>query len=441
MRSLTTSNVYPPISGLIYSKVAKSLLIGLLLVFIYPFFSLISGVDPTVPIEGQSQNKIVYFLQVAFPFFCLAIALLYRGSDICLPAGTMIYPIFCLASTIWSVNPYDTFKEASLLLLYILAIAAICQILDIGVFCRIIVRVLAFLILSSVVMAVVLPQYGTHQLDDALRDAHAGLWRGVFGHKNQLGAAASTSVFIFLFFRRLISASVGFQVMCIVAAIACLIFAQSVGSWVALGMLVVYYFLLRTAPVSRNLLLLIVFGVSALAFTVFSFYSADLVVIVGRDATFTGRADIWRIVLEAVWQKPLLGFGYYAGTADFMRPLLQGQLFSAAVDPHNGYLDVTLGTGTVGLILLLCCIASVIVTGIDRGKTSAGRERDLFWLLLAFPILSLLFSFFETAGISGVHDLPDVLTFLSLTAIPLYSRLDRGTRQSPTSAAETGSAA
>jgi O-antigen ligase len=353
----------------------------------------------------------------------------------------MIYPIVCLASTIWSVNPYNTFKEASLLLGYILAIAGICQILDIGVFCKIIVRVLAFLILASVVMAVALPQYGTHQLDDALGDAGAGLWRGVFGHKNLLGAAASTSVFIFLFFRRLISASVSFQVMCIVAAIACLIFAQSAGSWVVLCMLVVYYFLLRTAPVSRNFLLLIVLGVSVLAFTVFSFYSADLVGIVGRDATFTGRADIWRIVLDAIWQKPLLGFGYYAGTHDFMRPLLQGQLFSAAVDPHNGYLDVMLGTGTVGLILLLCCIASVLVTGIDRMKTSAGLERDFFWLLLAFPILSLLFSFFETAGISGVHDLVDALTFLSLTAIPLYLRLDRGARQSPTSAAHTGSAA
>ena len=441
MRSLTRSNAHLQISGLIYSKVAELLFIGLLLVFIYPFFFVISGVDPTIPNEGQSQTKIVYHLQMAFPFFCLAIALLYRGSDICLPAITMIYPIVCLASTIWSVNPYVTFREASLLLLYILAIAAICQILDIGVFCKIIVRVLAFLILASVVMAVALPQYGTHQLDDALGDARAGLWRGVFGHKNQLGAAASTSVFIFLFFRRLISASVGFQVMCIVAAIACLIFAESAGSWVALCMLVVYYFLLRTAPVSRNFLLLIVFGVSALAFTVFSFYSADLVVIVGRDATFTGRTDIWRIVLDGIWQKPLLGFGYYAGTRDFMRPLLVGQLFSAAVDPHNGYFDVMLGTGTVGLILLLCCIASVLVTGIDRMKTSAGLERDFFWLLLAFPILSLLFSFFETEGISGVHDLLDALTFLSLTAIPLYLRLDRGTRQSPTSAAHTGSAA
>jgi len=123
MRSLIRSNAHTQISGLIYSKIAELLFIGLLLVFIYPFASLISGVDPTVPIEGQSQNKIVYHLQVAFPFFCLAMALLYRGSGICLLAITMIYPIFA------SHQPHG------------------------------------LLILTT-------------QLDDALGDARAGLWRG-----------------------------------------------------------------------------------------------------------------------------------------------------------------------------------------------------------------------------------------------------------------------
>jgi O-antigen ligase len=441
MRSLTRSNAHPQIDGLIYSKVAELLFIALLLVFIYPFFFVISGVDPTIPIEGQSQTKIVYFLQVAFPFFCLAIAFMYRGSDVCLPGATMIYPIVCLASTMWSVNPYDTFKFASLMFIYILAIAAVCQVLDIGVFCKAIVKVLVFLILASVVMAVAFPKYGTHQVNDSLGDVHIGQWRGVFGHKNHLGTAASTGVFIFLFFRRLINASVGFRVMCIVAAIACLVFAQSAGSWVALCMLLVYYWLIRAVPVSRNTLLLIVFGVSALAFAVFSFFIEDLVAIVGRDATFSGRTDIWRIVLDAVWQKPFLGFGYYAATADFMQPLLVVGVGTSAVDAHNGYLDVLLGTGIVGLVVLVFCIASVIITGIDRVKTSAGLERDFFMLLLTFPILTLLFSFFEVDAISGVQSVLGALTFVSLTAVPLYLRLDRGNYQSPTPAAHTGSAA
>jgi exopolysaccharide production protein ExoQ len=433
------SNAHAQLDGLIYSKVAELLFIGLLLVFIYPFFFVISGVDPTIPIEGQSQTKIVYFLQVAFPLFCLAIALMCRGAEVCLPGGIMIYPIICLASAMWSVDPYDTFKYASLMLLYILAIAAVCQVLDIGVFCKAIVKVLVFLVLASVVMAVAFPRFGTHQVNDAVRDLHVDLWRGVFGHKNHLGAAASISVFIFLFFPRLMGPSIGFRVICIVAAIACLIFAQSAGSLVALCMLLVYYWLIRAAPVSRNTLMLILFAVSALALTAFSFFSEDLVALVGRDATFTGRTQIWRVVLDAIWQKPLLGFGYYAATSDFIMPLLVAEVGPAAVDAHNGFLDVMLGTGIVGLVLLVCCILSVIVAGIGRVKTSAGPEMDFFMLLVSFPIMSLFVSFFEVEAISGVQGVLGALTFLSLTAVPLYLRPYRGNYQSPTSAAHTGS--
>lgn len=431
MRPLTYSATNRQIYGVIYSKLTEFLFISLLLAFIYPFFLVISGVDPTAPIEVQSETKIVYFLQMTLPLLCLAMAVMHRGPGVFLSlySTIMIYPLVCLTSTIWSVDPYNTFKFASLLLLYLLAIAAICQILDMGVFCKIMVKVLVFLILASVVMAVAFPKYGTHQLDDSLEAVHYGLWRGVFRHKNHLGAAASTSVFIFLFFRRLMSASFGFRVMCIVAAIACLIFAQSAGSWVAVLVLLVYYYLIRAVRVSGNILVLIVFCVGALAFAAFFFFSEDLVAIIGRDATLTGRTDIWRIVLEAAWQKPLLGFGYYAATEDFLRPLLVGEVGSAAVDSHNGYLDVLIGIGIIGLALLVFCILSVLARGIGRVKTSSGSERDCFMLLLIFPISSLFFSFFEVA-LSGVQSVIGALTFLSLTAIPLYLRPDRGNYQS-----------
>ena len=135
--------------------------------------------------------------------------------------------------------------------------------------------------------------------------------------------------------------------------------------------------------------MLIVFGVSALAFTAFSFFGEDLVAIVGRDATLTGRTDIWRIVLDAIWQKPLLGFGYAAAT-DFIRPLLVAQIGSAAVDAHNGYLDVLLGTGIVGLAVLVFWILSVIIRGIGRVKMSAGRESGLLYAAFEFSNFELV---------------------------------------------------
>jgi exopolysaccharide production protein ExoQ len=444
MRTLTRSDRNRQISGVIYSKLTVLLFISLLLVFIYPFFLVISGVDPTIPVEIQSENKIVNYLQMALPLLCIAVGLLYRGPDVFrlrLQSTILIYPFICLTSTIWSVDPYYTLRFASLMLLYLLAIAAVSQVLDIEVFCGIIVKVLMFLILASVVMAIAFPKYGTHQLVDSIEDNHAGQWRGVFTHKNHLGAAASIGVFVFLFFRQLVRVPLGFLVICAVAAMACLIFAQSAGAWLALCVLLVYYYLIRVLPVSGSILVLILVAVGALAFTTFSFFSDDLVGVVGRDMTFTGRTYIWRVVLDAIWQRPILGYGYFAATADFMRPLLIVQVGSPAVDAHNGYLDVLLGTGIVGLAILLFCISSVIARGIRRAKTSIGRESDCFLLLVTFPISSLFFSFFEVAGISGGQSVLGALTFLSLAAIPSYLRVDRGRYQSPAYSADTGSAA
>jgi len=376
------------------------------------------------------------------PLLCLAIAFLYRGTDVfgSLYSAILVYPMVCLASTIWSVNPYDTFKYSSLLLLYILAIASICQVLEIDVFCRIIVKVLVFLMLASVAMAVVFPRYGIHQLDDAAAGTHAGEWRGVFGHKNALGGAAAVSVFSFLFFGRFVGGSLGLRLMCIVAAITCLIFAHSAGSLVALCVVLVYYYLTRAVPVSGNILLLIVFG-AAVSFIAFFPFIEDIAAVVGRDATLTGRTDIWPIVLDAIWQKPLLGFGYAAATMDFIQPLLVHEVGPDALTAHNGYLDVLLGTGAVGLAVLLFCISSVIRRGIDRVKMSSGPERDCFMLLVSFPIFSVFHSFVEVASMAGVEDVLGAFNFLSLTAIPLYLQRHPGNYRSVTSAANRGSAA
>jgi O-antigen ligase len=122
--------------------------------------------------------------------------------------------------------------------------------------------------------------------------------------------------------------------------------------------------------------------------------------------------------------------GYEAATIDFMGPILEASV--GVRYSHNGYLDVLLGTGIVGLASLLFCIFSALATGIGRAKTSAGSEAECFMLLLTVLILSLFFSFFESP-IDGNEGTLGALTFLSLTAIPLYLRLDRGNFQWPQS--------
>jgi exopolysaccharide production protein ExoQ len=416
MRSLTHSDWNRQISGAIYPKLTEFLFISLLLVYIYPFAFLISGIDPALPRDDQQETKIVYYLQIAIPLLCIAIAAMYHGDLFFgIPGVILVFPLVCLASTAWSVDPYDTFKSASILIMFILATAAICSVLEINVYCNVVIKVSIFVILSSVMMAIVFPKYGTHQVGDIFDDIRVGVWRGVFIHKNGLGEAACLSVFTFLCFRRLLGAPLALWVIYIAAAIACLVFASSAGAFVTVCALLLYYWLVRAAARQAIVLAL----ATLILCMVFYFFVDELVALVGRDTTFTGRTDIWRIALDAAWQRPILGFGYLAATIDPLRPLLA--LGMKDINVHNGYLNVLIDTGIVGLVSLAMWFLIVIVTGIHRVNTSTSFEGDYFMLLVFFPIGNLFFSSVE-AVMDNPRTLIGALTFSSLTAIPCYLR-------------------
>jgi exopolysaccharide production protein ExoQ len=78
---------------------------------------------------------------------------------------------------------------------------------------------------------------------------------------------------------------------------------------------------------------------------------APLVEALGRNMTFTGRTDIWNhITLNTV--NPLIGAGYYnfwGGSAAFKVNQEMGMIIPNA---HNGYIDVYLDGGIIGLVLL-----------------------------------------------------------------------------------------
>ncbi|HEX7860390.1 MAG TPA: O-antigen ligase family protein [Verrucomicrobiae bacterium] len=67
----------------------------------------------------------------------------------------------------------------------------------------------------------------------------------------------------------------------------------------------------------------------------------------GRDASFTGRTDIWNELFPIAWQNAVLGLGYGSFWID--RVILVPGLNEG----HSGYLDVVLEVGVVGLLLLL----------------------------------------------------------------------------------------
>jgi exopolysaccharide production protein ExoQ len=91
----------------------------------------------------------------------------------------------------------------------------------------------------------------------------------------------------------------------------------------------------------------------------------------GRDSTFTGRTDVWQVLL-GLHTDPIFGTGFCSFWSDkhYLSQLPDWVAYSA----HNGYLEVYIDGGLVGvslLVLLLCATTFRISKELRSGATYA----------------------------------------------------------------------
>jgi O-antigen ligase len=111
----------------------------------------------------------------------------------------------------------------------------------------------------------------------------------------------------------------------------------------------------------------------------------------GKDPTLTGRTDIWRLVL-GLSGNPLLGTGFESFWLP--GPRLE-KIYSAfwwhPNEAHNGYIEVYLNLGWIGVALL----AVLIVTGYRKVMLGLRRDPDIGRLMLAYFVVALVYNFTE----------------------------------------------
>jgi O-antigen ligase len=95
--------------------------------------------------------------------------------------------------------------------------------------------------------------------------------------------------------------------------------------------------------------------VSILLGSVFALYYKAITLLIGKDPTLTGRTDLWKSVVISGMKHPFLGFGY-----DAFWSVMQGEVANIAfamhwapMYAHNGFLDVWLTLGALGLAMVV----------------------------------------------------------------------------------------
>jgi O-antigen ligase len=133
------------------------------------------------------------------------------------------------------------------------------------------------------------------------------------------------------------------------------------------------------------------------------------------DPTFTGRTEIWRFALDHIAERPLVGFGYQAfwGTSELVNAwnYLASWGYRAS-DAHNGFLNVAVMTGLVGLAASLVWV--FIQPLVDQVRTPADRiDPPLNMLFVQIWLFDLSLCGFESELFSG----GSILWFMTVVAI------------------------
>ena len=247
--------------------------------------------------------------------------------------------------------------------------------------------------------------------------ANAGAFRGPFTQKNLLARVAVLGAIVFLI-NALNEPKYKFFLWAGFALNLLLVLAST--SKTALLLLLMVFILLPLykalrwkSTITIPLVVAIVVISGSLVTLVLSNWELSLNAI-GRDATLSGRVGLWEGAIEKIIARPWVGYGYQAfwredgGAFDIW--LSEGYKPPHA---HNGFINVPLDLGLIGLSIFLAIIAINYVRSIiflRSDKTVVGlwpiyyitfffmynhsentiiEHNSIFWILLVSTILSV----------------------------------------------------
>ena len=110
----------------------------------------------------------------------------------------------------------------------------------------------------------------------------------------------------------------------------------------------------------------------------------------GRNSTLTGRTSIWKAVLS-MHTNPLVGTGFESFWLGNRLQAVWNMSVKGIQEAHNGFIELYLNLGWVGLLLL----GWLIVSGYRNAAVALRREPNDGSLRLAFLASALIFSMTE----------------------------------------------
>ncbi len=332
------------------------------------FFESRSLGDPEVFSESNWLASGLNLLIALSGFVLLGASIVRRKISWVKYHGLLLICIIALGSILWSVAPTFSLKRALtfvgsiFLLIYFVEQFGADRVFQIIVSQLLIVALISFAGRIAWKQYVLMP--GTHAL------------QGVYSHKNVFGAAMAAGVLAasYLYIRydqrkRLYILAAAFFLFCD--------FLSTSGTAIVQGLIYFYVLGLYLLGAKRGVTRIVAFlGLIPLGGTiVLAAVAPDVLFgLIGKDATLTGRTDLWVYVIEFIRERPWLGWGFRAFWQS-ENPLavdVWNALGWMMPESHNGILELLLNVGYIGCAAFLYVFFGVLVTGVRNLKAGNG---------------------------------------------------------------------
>jgi exopolysaccharide production protein ExoQ len=305
-------------------------------------------------------------------------------------------------SALWSSVPWLTLRKAISILFPTIYGILLAVRYPLNKFTKLILIVFAVSLFLSLFIVIIFPNWGLQGYEGDW------VWRGIFDHKNRLGRVASLAFLASIIFQ--IRATKKVRILTfflIVSSLIVLIFSKSATSLVLSvtmsGFVAVMYYARRTRKdlLVFMIILFLVFGIAAL------FISSNYEPILswlGKDGSIADRYILWTRAFHMGSFKPILGYGYSAFWLGFDGPsayVWEG-IHWRPLHGHNGYLDLWLDLGLVGVILLLILMVKLVFKLFNR-LILASNESDFnnYLFHLTFCVYMLIYNITESVFLQG----------------------------------------
>jgi exopolysaccharide production protein ExoQ len=374
----------------------------------------------TLGSDGNIFNQLFWIVILLF-----SIPIFVNKSNIVIGTYVNATPllVFCLlllVSSLWSLAPAITLRRSILEVIVIVCILAnVASLQKAEQVFIIIYRVAVITLFFELIML-----FRSNGFDEE------GFFRGIHTQKNVLGLIAAISIIVGVWIGRYKHLKlVHWNTLYLLLWAILLMISRSktslaltiVAPLLALG-------LMKTRRVGLSLL--IVFGLLYTAFAITFISGVDVAREIERgihSAGFTGRDDIWQFLIARFLERPWLGYGYggfwdIGANAPNVR---YGTGFIPMINQaHNGYLDLLLALGWVGLITYI-----MVLIGFVFCLSSALRNSELNLVLVSWSLIvfSMLHNFTESSLFRG-YALAWLVQLIAMTVVYRLAHESRGAK-------------